>query len=118
MSQTGSSGPPTLGPMEIYGILNSRKRAIIALVHSLVFLGIAMMGLGSVPKSGLLYPVRALTAGNIAIFCVYLIVSGVLWTMTAYSRCARERMYFAFCSCSASVGMLRSLVGDPVPHVG
>jgi hypothetical protein len=104
--------------METYGILNNRKRAIIALVHSVVFLGIAMMGLSSAPKSGLLYPARAFTAGNVAMFCVYLIVSGVLWILTGYSRCTRERMYFALCSCSASVGLLRAVVGDPVWHVG
>ena len=118
MSQTGSPAAPRLRPMEIYGILNNRKRAIIALVHSVVFLGIAMMGLSSTPKAGLLYPARAFTAGNFAIFGVYLIVSSVLWILTAYSRCARERMYFAFCSCSASVGLARAIVGDPVAHVG
>jgi hypothetical protein len=118
MSQTGLPVLPKLGAMEVYGILNNRKRAIIALVHSVVFLGIALMGLGGAPKSGLLYPTRAFSAGNIAIFCVYLIVSSVLWILTAYSRCAREKMYFALCSCSASVGLLRAALGDPVAHVG
>lgn len=104
--------------METYGILNNRKRAIIALVHSIVFLLIAVAGLASAPKSGLFYPERAFTGDNIAIFCVYLIVSSVLLILTRYSRCLRERAYFAFCSASASVGLLRAIVGDPVPHVG
>ncbi|ABF42910.1 hypothetical protein Acid345_3910 [Candidatus Koribacter versatilis Ellin345] len=104
--------------METYGILNNRKRAIIALVHSFVFLGIAMIRLASAPKAGLLLPQRAFTAGNIAVFCVYFIVTSVLLILTGYSRCLRERAYFAFCSASASVGLLRAVVGDPVSHVG
>jgi hypothetical protein len=99
-------------------ILTTRKRAIIALVHSIVFLIIAGFGLGSRPKTGLLYPQQAFTAGNIAIFCVYLIVSSVLLLLTGYSRGFREKAYFAFCSASASVGLLRALFGDPVAHVG
>ena len=118
MSQTGNSRFRTLAAMETYGILNSRKRVIIALVHSLAFLGIAMMGLQSAPKAGLLYPQRAITAGNLALFCTYLIVTSVLVILTRYSRCVKERAYFAFCSASASVGLLRAIVGDPVAHVG
>lgn len=104
--------------MESYGILNNRKRAVIALIHSIVFLGIAVVGLQSPPKRGLVLPQRAFTGGNVAIFCVYLIVSSILIVLTAYSRCTRERAYFGFCAASASVGLLRALVGDPVAHVG
>ena len=104
--------------METYGILNSRKRAIIALIHSVVFLGIAILGLTSAPKTGLFYPYLAISAGKIAIFCVYLIVSSVLLILTGYSRCVREKLYFAFCTASASVGLVRALVGDPVHYVG
>ena len=104
--------------MESYGILTNRKRAIIALVHSIVFLGIATIGLTARPKTGLLYPQHAFSAGNIAIFCVYLIVSSVLVILTRYSRGAKERAYFAFCSASASVGLLRALFGDPIAHAG
>lgn len=118
MSQTGADRLFKLTAMETYGILNSRKRAIIALVHSVVFLAIAGFGLSAGPKSGLIYPALRFSGGNIAIVCVYLIVSGVLWTLTAYSRCLREKLYFALCSASASVGLLRALLGDPVPHVG
>jgi hypothetical protein len=104
--------------MESYGILTNRKRAIIALVHSVVFLGIAAIGLTARPKVGLLYPQHAFSAGNVAVFCVYLIVSSVLLILTGYSRSAKERIYFAFCSASASVGLLRALFGDPIAHAG
>lgn len=118
MSQTPGAAFLRLWAMEIYGILNNRKRAIIALVHSIVFLGIAIIGLQSAPKNGLLLPQRAFTAGNIAIFCVYLIVTSVLLILTGYSRCFRERSYFAFCSASAGIGFLRAIFGDPIPHLG
>lgn len=102
-----------------YGILNSRKRAIIALVHSIVFLAIAMAGLYSPPKTGLFTASGlAFTPGKAAIFFVYLIVTSILLILVRYSRCRHERMYFAFCSSSAGVGLLRALFGDPVPHVG
>ena len=118
MSQTGRRQNPTLWGMESYGILNNRKRVIIALIHSFVFLGIAIVGLHSAPKAGLLYPAKAFSAGNFAVFCVYLIVSSVLGILVRYSRGMKERAYFAFCTASASVGLLRAVVGDPVPHVG
>ncbi len=105
--------------MERYGILNNRKRAIIALVHSVVFLVIAMVGLQSPPKTGLFTAQgRMFTGGRVAIFCVYLIVTSVLLILTVYSLCMRERLYFGFCSSSAAVGLLRALFGDPVPHLG
>lgn len=104
--------------MDLYGILNSRKRAVIALAHSLVFLAIAVAGLHGAPKSGVLYPERAFTAPRIAILCVYLIVTSVLAVLARYSRCVKERAYFAFCTASAGVGVLRALFGDPVPYVG
>lgn len=104
--------------MESYCILTNRKRAIIALVHSIVFLGIAGIGLTARPKAGLLYPQHAFSAANIAIFLVYLIVSSVLLILTGYSRGTKERAYFAFCSASASVGLLRALFGDPIAHAG
>ncbi len=104
--------------MESYGILNNRKRVIIALIHSFVFLGIAIMSLPSAPKAGLLYPAKDFSAGNIAVFCVYLIVSSVLGVLVRYSRGLKERAYFGFCTATASIGLLRALIGDPVPHVG
>ena len=104
--------------MDRYAILNSRKRAIIALVHSVIFLAIATIGLQSRPKAGLLFPQHAFSGGNIAIFSVYLIVTSVLLILMRYSHCVKERAYFAFCSASAGVGLLRAIFGDPVAHVG
>lgn len=119
MSQTRGGRLRRLWAMESYGILNNRKRAIIALVHSVIFFGIAMRGLQSAPKVGLFTPHgHVFSVGNFAIFGVYLIVSSVLLILTRYSRCLKERTYFGFCAASASVGLLRALFGDPVPHLG
>ena len=105
--------------MESYAILNSRKRAIIALAHSIVFLGIAAAGLYGAPKTGLFTSQGHLfTPGRVALFVVYLVVTSVLVTLAKYSRCFKERAYFGACGASAWVGMLRALFGDPVPHLG
>ena len=44
--------------MNDFGVLTNRKRAVIALIHSVVFLGIAMHGFAS-PKSGIFCTDRA-----------------------------------------------------------
>ena len=44
---------------------------------------------------------------------VYTLVSSILLWLTAISRGAMERLYFAFCTTSACFGLLRQLLGDP-----
>jgi hypothetical protein len=96
--------------MDAFAILINRKRASIALAHSIVFLGIALHGFSS-PRAA------ASLRGNgvalpITLMLVYLTVAGVLVWLTAISRCLRERMYFSFCACSATFGLLRLVFGD------
>jgi hypothetical protein len=95
--------------MNDFGILNSRKRAIIALIHSFVFLGVAMHGFLA-PKHGILRGVGG--SGDYVLIGIYLVVASILSWMVRISRCARERIYFALCTCSASFGLLRSVFGD------
>lgn len=99
--------------MEQYFVLTNRKRAIIALIHSVFFLLVA--------AAGFLPPLRSpaeLTPGHegfgqsVAILAVYAIVSSILLWLMAISRCARERLYFALCSSSAVAGLLRVYFGD------
>ena len=96
-----------------YVILTNARRAVIALVHTVVFLLIAMRGLGGA--------VRPLHVGSPVsawvLFGVYLAVSSVLLLLTALSGALLERLYFAFCATSASFGLARSIVGDPRLHV-
>lgn len=95
--------------MNDFGILTNRKRALVALIHSVVFLGIAMRGFAS-PKSGIIHATGA--GGDFILILIYLVVASVLGWLVGMARGARERIYFALCTCSASFGLLRSVFGD------
>ncbi len=97
--------------MNDFGVLTNRKRAVIALVHSIVFLGIAFHGFAS-PKAGILH--RSGTAGDFILIAIYLIVASILVWLVSISRGLVERAYFALCATSAISGLLRTIFGDPV----
>lgn len=97
-------------PMNDFGILNNRKRAIIALIHSVVFLGIACHGFRA-PKAGILGPGLAAT-GDLLLIVTYLTVASILLWLVNLSRCTKERLYFMLCTGSASFGLLRTVFGD------
>ena len=94
--------------MSDYGVLTNRKRAVIALIHSFVFLGVALHGFLS-PKAGILH---GSGAGDIILIAIYLVVATILAWLVSLSRCLRERVYFALCTTSATFGLLRSIFGD------
>lgn len=96
--------------MNDFGVLTNRKRALIALIHSLVFLGIAMHGFAS-PKAGVLLRGTGATADFILIG-IYLIVASILAWLVSIACCAKERVYFALCASSATFGLLRTIFGD------
>src|SRR5579872_5797894 len=111
-SHTGSwAGSAKLGFafMTDFGVLNSRKRAVIALIHSFVFLGVALHGFAS-PKAGILRGPG--TTGNFVLIGIYLVVASILAWLVTISRCLRERIYFALCTTSATFGLLRTILGD------
>jgi hypothetical protein len=97
--------------MNRYAILKNRKRAIIALVHSVFFLLIALMSFLGQPKAGLLFS-SPKSVGDWAMLGIYVVVTTILLVLVRASACLRERLYFAFCSTSASFGLLRILLGD------
>ncbi len=96
--------------MNGFGILNSRKRALIALIHSVVFLAVAAHGFVS-PKAGIMHG-NGKTA-DFALIGIYLLVSCILAWIIRLSRCLLERLYFALCTTSATFGLLRATLGDP-----
>lgn len=96
--------------MNDFGILNNRKRSVIALVHSFVFLGIALHGF-AFPKAGVLPPSSG-TTGDFVLIGIYLMVASILAWLVIISRCAMERLYFALCASSATFGLLRTIFGD------
>lgn len=95
--------------MNDFGILNNRKRGLIALVHSVVFLAVAIHGFLS-PKTGILNGPRSFP--DFVLIGIYVVVASILAWLASISRCARERAYFAFCACSATFGLLRTFLGD------
>lgn len=105
--------------MNLYGILNSRKRAIIALVHTVFFglIAFIQMIIRQRPVALISAP-HAKMAGSIALTSIYVIVTAVLLILLSYSRPALERIYFGLCATSAGVGFLRCLLGDPTVYVG
>jgi hypothetical protein len=96
--------------MNEFGVLTNRKRALIALIHSLVFLGIAAHGFAS-PKVGVLVPGPAATSDFILIG-IYFTVASILAWLVSIARCAKERVYFALCTSSVTFGLLRTVFGD------
>ena len=96
--------------MEEFAILTNRKRALIALAHSIVFLGIALGGFASPKAAASLHGQGA--ALTVTIILIYLTVTSILVWLVAISRCLRERLYFSLCACSATFGLVRAGFGD------
>jgi hypothetical protein len=94
--------------MNEFGVLTNRKRAFIALIHSIVFLGIALHGFLA-PKTGILH---SSAVGEFVLVGIYLIVASILAWLVSISRGLRERGYFALCASSATFGLLRTIFGD------
>jgi len=102
--------------MESFSILNSRKRAVLALIHSILFLAVA--GVQAAVSHVEPFNLRAARpASGVVLLAIYVIVSVVLLLMLGASRCTKEKLYFGLCAASASFGLLRILMGDQVLHV-
>lgn len=101
--------------MESFSILNSRKRAVIALVHTVFFLAVAAIQAAISHAQPLTFHGPRPTSGLI-LLTIYVVVTSVLLTLLAVSHCAKEKLYFALCSASASFGLLRIVLGDPALH--
>ena len=95
-----------------YAILTNQRRAIIALIHSLVFALIALCSIASASTVDPIWLNNSAGLRSIALLMVYVVVSSVLILLVGISRNAKEKLYFAFCASSASLGLLRTVVGD------
>jgi hypothetical protein len=99
--------------MKNYVILNSRKRAIIALVHTVAFLVIAI-----ITGMRVVHPLESGSpVGAWAVGAIYFVVSTVLVILTIVSGTLRESLYFGCVSTSAMFGLARQVIGDPDLHV-
>ena len=103
--------------MKSFAILTNRKRAIIALVHTVIFLCIAALQTAlSHAKAFSLHGDKV--AGGVALLAIYTIVTTVLLVLLRYATHSSERIYFALCATSAAFGLVRILLGDPALHAG
>ena len=103
--------------MDSFSILTNRKRAIIALVHTVIFLSVAALQTAlSHAKAFSLHGDKV--KGGIVLLAIYSIVTTVLLVLLRYASHATERLYFALCATSTTFGLLRVLLGDPALHAG
>jgi hypothetical protein len=101
--------------MDRFSIITNRKRAIIALVHSVFFMIVAGLQL-AVSHAEAFSIHREKIAGSVVLLTIYVIVTTVLLVLLRVSHCAKEKLYFALCAASAAFGLVRILLGDPVLH--
>ncbi len=101
--------------MDRFAIINNRKRAIIALVHSVVFLGVAAVQLAISHARPFSLRGEKLVAGTVLLI-IYVIVTTVLLILLRFSSCTKERLYFGLCAASAAFGLVRIVLGDPILH--
>ncbi len=102
--------------MDGFRILTNRRRAMIALVHTVFFLAIAVVQLALSRPTPRFALHTQTTAGSAIMVSIYLIVTAVLLILFGVSRAMIERLYFALCASSASFGLLRAVYGDPPMH--
>ena len=101
-----------------FSILTNRKRAIVALVHSVVFLLIAVRQMvAATPAAGVWVP-STVRPGTWILCGIFAIVSSILLWLFVISHGWMEKMYFAFCTISATSGLLRTAAGDQAFHAG
>ena len=101
-----------------FSILTNRKRAVVALVHSVVFLLIAVRQMVATnPAAGVWVP--SIVSRGTWILCeIFAVVSAILLWLFVISRGWMEKTYFALCTISATSGLLRTAVGDQAFHAG
>ena len=101
-----------------FSILTNRKRAIVALVHSIVFLLVAVRQmLAATPAAGVWAP-STVRPGTWILCGILAIVSTILLWLLIISRGWMEKIYFGFCTVSATSGLLRTAAGDQAFHAG
>ena len=101
-----------------FSILTNRKRAIVALVHSVVFLLIAVRQMmAATPAAGVWSP-ATVRPGTWILCGIFVIVSSILLWLLIISTGWMEKFYFVLCTVSATSGLLRTAAGDQAFHAG
>lgn len=104
--------------MSGFSILSNRKRAIVALVHSVVFLLIAVRQMIAANPATGIWVASPVALGTWILCAIFAIVSAILLWLFIISRGWTEKIYFGFCTVSATSGLLRTAAGDQTFHAG
>ena len=104
--------------MREFSILTNRKRAIVALAHSIIFLLIAVHQMVDARPAAGIWISSTVPRGTWILCGIFALVSAVLMWLFAVSSGWVERIYFALCTVSASSGLLRIVAGDRTFHAG
>jgi hypothetical protein len=102
--------------MSGFSILTNRKRAVVALVHSIVFLLIAVRQMVAADPAAGIWETSTVTPGAWILCGIFLVVSSILLWLLIISRGWMEKFYFGFCTVSAASGLLRTAAGDQAFH--
>jgi hypothetical protein len=101
-----------------FSILTNRKRAIVALVHSVVFLLIAVRQMVAANPAAGIWVASTVSRGTWILCGIFAIVSGILLWLFVISRGWMEKFYFGLCTISATSGLVRTAGGDQTFHAG
>ncbi len=101
-----------------FSILTNRKRAIVALAHSVVFLMIAVRQMIAAQSAAGIWAASTVSRGTWILCGIFAIVSAILFWLLLISRGWTEKIYFGLCTVSASSGLLRTAAGDQAFHAG
>jgi len=102
--------------MDEFSILTNRKRALVALVHSVVFLLVALRQMLAVSPAEGIWLASSVPPSTWILCGIFTIVSAILLCLFAISRGWMEKIYFGFCTASATSGLLRTAAGDQAFH--
>jgi hypothetical protein len=101
-----------------FSILTNRKRAIVALVHSVIFLLIAVRQMVAAQPAAGIWVLSTVSPGTRILCGILVLVSAILLWLFSISRGWMEKIYFGFCTISATSGLLRTAAGDQTFHAG
>jgi hypothetical protein len=104
--------------MDGFSILTNRRRAVVALAHSVVFLLIAVRQMVAANSAAGIWVPSTVSRGTWVLCGIFTIVSSILLWLLLISRGWMEKFYFGFCTISATSGLLRIAAGDQEFHAG
>lgn len=104
--------------MRGFSILTNRKRSIVALAHSFVFLLIAVRQMVAADPSAGVWVPSTVRPGTWILCGIFAVVSAILLWLLIISRGWMEKFYFGLCTVSAGSGLLRTAAGDQAFHAG